>query len=211
MLQIDKLICICYFAETSLYPSLYWKTVQSTISCLKRTQDSFIMTTCVSFVLLPSICTEIKNWKKISKFFKLFFNRMDGLSRISSRGPFERQSSYWRSANTQSSAIRYWYCLWDHYRRTCWKKCAEIRKYCEASEIQQTFLLYEQKLCRLPIFSLSWLWDFHQVNIQLVTTFNYMQWTSWKHLSEERISNPGISASQAVLFWNWIHLWALAF
>ena len=42
-------------------------------------------------------------------------------------------------------------------------------------------------------------------------TFNYMQWTSEKCLSEKRISNPGNSVWQAELFWNWIHYWANSF
>ena len=44
--------------------NLYWEMVQSTVSLLKKIQDNHIMTTCVFFVLLLSICTEINDWKK---------------------------------------------------------------------------------------------------------------------------------------------------
>ena len=52
---------------------------------------------------------------------------------------------------------------------------------------------------------------FFQQHIQFGVTFNYMQWTSEKCLSEERISNPRNSVWQAGLFQNWIHSWANTF
>ena len=46
---------------------------------------------------------------------------------------------------------------------------------------------------------------FFNSSIQFGATFNYMQWTSEKCLSEERISNPKNTVWQAGLFRNWTH------
>ena len=53
--------------------------VQSTVSRLKKIQDYHKTTTCVFFVLSLPTSTEINDRKK-SRLFKLFINKMDGLS-----------------------------------------------------------------------------------------------------------------------------------
>ena len=51
-------------AGTQFYPNLRSKITQSTVSGMKKIQDSHITTTCAFFVLLLSTCTEVNNWKK---------------------------------------------------------------------------------------------------------------------------------------------------
>ena len=71
-------------------------------------------------------------------------------------------------------------------------------------------LRYNNHICyvnnnSLPIFSLPYLWHFFQQNLQFGATFNYMQWTSQKCISAERISNPRSSFWQAGLFRYQVH------
>ena len=53
-----------WVAKMLFFLNLCWKITQSTVSRMKRIQDSHIVTTCAFFVLLLSICMEINDWKK---------------------------------------------------------------------------------------------------------------------------------------------------
>ena len=58
---------------------------------------------------------------------------------------------------------------------------------------------------------MPFLWHWLQKILHLAANFNFMQWTCWKCLKEERISNPKNSVWPAGLFWNWMYYWADAF
>ena len=49
--------------KNAIYPSLCLKTTQSTLSCLKRIQESPITKTCAILMHLLSICMALKDWK----------------------------------------------------------------------------------------------------------------------------------------------------
>ena len=75
----DLLKHILEVARTMFYPNLCWEAAQPTASRIKKIQDSRLRTTCVFFVLLINISTEINDWKRNFHFFNFFFNGMDGL------------------------------------------------------------------------------------------------------------------------------------
>ena len=60
---------VAMVARMLCYSNLCWKTAQSTVSHMKRTQESAMSTTFVFFVLSLSICRRTNDWKKkLQKF-----------------------------------------------------------------------------------------------------------------------------------------------
>ena len=81
VLQVDKLTVFAALVKdvpmgckNAVLPEPFLKncTINSTVSRKKKIQDNHITTTCVFFVLLLSICTEINDWKKKFQNYSIY-------------------------------------------------------------------------------------------------------------------------------------------
>ena len=111
----------------------------------------------------------------------------------------EQSSCFWRSVNTQYSAVCFKLFRWECYQTKCHAKRAKRRKRCAITDIQQLAMFCEQRQCSLPIFSLFDLWHFLQQIFLSGATFSQMHWLSYECLSQERLWNLRHSSTSRIL------------
>ena len=135
-----------WVARTQSYPNFYLKITQSVVSRMQKISGNRLTITSASSVRLLSFCMALNELKKKIQNCSIYPSIiwMDW-AQSHPGSPHERHFYCWRPANSQNPAVCYRYFGWEHCRRTCMTKCAEIRKYCETAKIQQPHILRERQ------------------------------------------------------------------
>ena len=137
--------------------------------------------------------------EETSKIFNLFINKMDGLSTDQFQGVHMNKYPFVEDLLTLNILLYDIDIANGNIIGELDEVCRKTKILCDCWDTATTYDTWTSLMQSFNIFAALIVTLFQQ-NIQFGATFNYMQWTSEKLLSSERISHPRNSLWQAGLF-----------